>query len=72
MSRTRAERRHNTRVKADRRKALVSTDCVCAGKVAPNGEATSCPLCVTSDFWNVQFLEREVRERDKAWQLAQF
>ena len=71
MSRTRAERRHLTRVKADRRRALVDTDCVCGGKVAPNGEATNCPMCLTAKFWDTDYFLREVRARDKAWWLAQ-
>ena len=53
MSRTRAERRHNTHVKTSRRKALAIRGEIdqfpaggfCGGKVAPNGEARSCHWC---------------------------
>ena len=55
MSRTRAERRHNTHVKTSRRKALAIRGEIdqypaggfCGGKVAPNGEACSCSRCET-------------------------
>jgi len=43
MSRTRAERRHNTHVKTTARKALP----ICSNKITPSGEACSCSLCVT-------------------------
>ena len=56
MSRSRAERRHNTHVKTSARKAKAIRGEVgqfpahgyCGGKISPNGEARSCPLCESS------------------------
>ena len=53
MSRTRAERRHNTHVKTSARKALAIRGEIgqwpahgyCGGKISPNGEACTCNLC---------------------------
>ena len=57
MSRTRAERRHNTAVKTSARKALAIRGEIglfpvygyCGGKIAANGEASGCPYCDYSD-----------------------
>ena len=53
MSRTRAERRHNTHVKTSARKALAIRGEVdqfpvygyCGGKISLNGEAATCNRC---------------------------
>ena len=42
MTRTRAQRRHNTQVKTSARKA---DTCRCSGKISRNGESATCNLC---------------------------
>ncbi len=75
MSRTRAERRHNTHIKTSARKAIAYNDqaddfkphTVCGGKVSQNGEAVSCALCETLKHW-----ERNERTRWDKMQLDSF
>ena len=75
MSRTRAERRHNTYVKTSARKAIAywdeaddfKTHTVCGGKVSRNGEAISCSRCETS-----KVLERSLTEAFHKTQLNSF
>jgi len=75
MSRTRAERRHNTHVKTSARKALairVELDQLpahgyCGGKISRNGEAISCPYCVYSDR-----IEEHYNEMYRKTQLSEF
>ena len=58
MSRTRAERRHNTEVKTSARKALAIRNEIdlspvhgyCGGKISLNGEARSCSRCVSENL----------------------
>ena len=55
MSRSRADRRHNTQVKTSARKALACRGEIdlfppggyCGGKIGPDGEARSCKRCNT-------------------------
>lgn len=75
MSRTRAERRHNTQVKTSKRKALAIRGEIdqfpahgyCGGKITPGGEARSCPLCKSSAYY-----ERDYREMWNKKQLSAF
>ena len=76
MSRTRAERRHNTHVKTSRRKALAvndgnpdlfPADGYCGRMVSKNGEACSCSLCETNKRWEDWYgitTLAELRERE--------
>ena len=45
MSRTRAERRHNTFKKTSSRKAKAYSTGFCGGKLTPNGEIKVCSMC---------------------------
>ncbi len=68
MSRTRAERRHNTQVKTSARKAIKSDGILyCGLKISRNGEACSCSLCITSDS-----IEKEYNAAFRATQLSEF
>ena len=74
MSRTRAERRHNTRKKAARLQKLADAFCICDGNVTPGGERTSCPRCYLENRiypWNsIEHFHLE-RARLNAFMLAQ-
>ncbi len=58
MTRTRAQRRHNTQVKTSARKAIadrgdnpwIPGGC-CGGKISLNGEAASCSRCHTEMYY---------------------
>ena len=79
MARTRAERRHNTRVKTDRRKALAIRGEIdqlpahgyCGGKIGVDGEAHSCPRCQFEKQSSTSYFLQEVKRRDEAHWLAQ-
>ena len=72
MSRTRAERRHNTRVKAARRNRLSSDYWgICGGKVTKSGEACTCTLCEAGRWINDSYLQSFLTKVDESWWLAQ-
>ena len=68
MSRTRAQRRHNTFVKTSARKAIKAEGSpYCGLKISRNGEACSCSLCITCDS-----IEDGYTEAFRATQLSEF
>ncbi len=73
MSRTRAERRHNTRVKTSARKALKANGgggFYYCSKVAPNGEAKSCTPCVFGRAYDRHYNEMWMKAQAKAFMMA--
>ena len=67
MSRTRAERRHNTSVKAARRFNQVAKEYRCGATVSKNGEACACSLCTHEKYYS--WCTPSLSEiKDKAWQ----
>ncbi len=63
MSRTRAERRHNTQVKTSSRKALP----ICSLRITPSGEACTCNLCNGSMHYDRNYYRSLNDIRLAAW-----
>ena len=56
MSRTRAERRHNTHVKTTSRKKAAANDLYCTAKITPSGEACACKRCDLSKRYEESYV----------------
>ena len=69
MSRTRAERRHNTRKKCKARK----NSGMCSAAYTPSGEACNCSRCETEKkyIWNQRDHFIRLKKEDDAWWASQ-